>query len=121
MFWSTAVLPGQGWRNESSNAVASPAIDEHVDAPSVVCDVYRTAGYGDSWHPAPDEIEITPQLCLGPVEDGAAKVREVPDDQAICIGYAVNIPETNYLPPERWLVRRSREKPHELKLERVGP
>jgi S-adenosylmethionine synthetase len=98
---------------------------ELIDVPELVRDVYRTAGYGEGWHPAPEDLEITSQLCLGPLEDGEAEFRDVSDDQAICIGYAVNIPETNYLPPEQWLVRRLSERLYGLRIGRpeleLGP
>lgn len=98
---------------------------EAIDVPALVRDVYLTAGYGTGWHPAPEELEITSQLCLGPLEDGEAEFRDVSDDQAICIGYAVNIPETNYLPPEQWLVRRLSQRLYGLRLEQpqleLGP
>jgi len=96
-----------------------------IDVPGLVRDVYRTAGYGDGWHPAPGDLEITSQLCLGPLEDGEAEFRDVSDDQAICTGYAVSIPETNYLPPEQWLVRRLSERLYRLRLDQpqleLGP
>jgi S-adenosylmethionine synthetase len=96
-----------------------------IDVPGLVREVYRTAGYGDGWHPAPEDLEITSQLCLGPLEDGEAEFRDVSDDQAICIGYAVNIPETNYLPPEQWLARRLSERLYRLRLDQqeleLGP
>jgi S-adenosylmethionine synthetase len=98
---------------------------ELIDVPGLVREVYRTAGYGEGWHPAPGDLEITSQLCLGSLEDGEAEFRDVSDDQAICIGYAVNIPETNYLPPEQWLVRRLSERLYRLRLEQpqleLGP
>ena len=90
---------------------------EDIDVPALVRDVYLTAGYGEGWHPAPEELEITSQLCLGPLEDGEAEFRDVSDDQAICIGYAVNIPEANYLPPEQWLVRRLSQRLYGLRRE----
>jgi len=98
---------------------------EGIDVTALVRNVYRTAGYGKGWHPAPEDLEITSQLCLGPLEDGEAEFRDVSDDQAICIGYAVNIPETNYLPPEQWLVRRLSERLYGLRIDRpeleLGP
>lgn len=98
---------------------------ELIDVPGLVREVYRTAGYGEGWHPAPEDLEITSQLCLGPLEDGEAEFRDVSDDLAICIGYAVNIPETNYLPPEQWLVRRLSERLYGLRIDRpeleLGP
>jgi S-adenosylmethionine synthetase len=98
---------------------------DNIDVAALVRDVYQTAGYGDGWHPAPEVLEITSQLCLGSLEDGEAEFRDVSDDQAICIGYAVNIPETNYLPPEQWLVHRLSQRLYGLRLEQpqleLGP
>ena len=77
-----------------------------IDITGLVREVYRTAGYGNGWYPGPDDIEIETDLCLGPLEDGEAEYRALSDDQSICTGYAVNIPETNYLPVESWLANR---------------
>ncbi|MFP6867826.1 MAG: methionine adenosyltransferase domain-containing protein [Nitrospinota bacterium] len=77
-----------------------------IDIAGLVREVYRTAGYGDAWYPAPDEIEIDTDLCLGPLEVGEAEYRALSDDQSICTGFAVKIPETNYLPIESWLANR---------------
>lgn len=74
-----------------------------IDIDALVRDVYRTAGYGDNWDPAPEALEIHADLCLAPLEGGEAEFREVADDQSICTGYAINHPETNYLPLEHWL------------------
>jgi len=40
---------------------------------------------------------------VGPLLDGEAEFRELADDQAICIGYANDIAQTNQLPVEHWL------------------
>jgi S-adenosylmethionine synthetase len=77
-----------------------------IDTAGLVREVYRTAGYGGAWYPTPDEIEIDTDLCLGPLEDGEAEYRSLSDDQSICTGFAINIPETNYLPVESWLANR---------------
>lgn len=98
---------------------------ESIDVDGLVREVYRSAGYGPDWRPAPEELNVDVQLCLGPLEDGEAEFREASDDQAICTGYAINIPETNYLPPEQWLVRRLSQRLHALRLEQphlaLGP
>jgi S-adenosylmethionine synthetase len=76
---------------------------EEIDVEEIVRDVYRSAGYGDGWYPAPGEVIVLSELCLGPLKDGEAEFRGLSDDQAICIGYANNIPQTNHLPVEHWL------------------
>ena len=65
-----------------------------IDVAAIVREVYRTAGYDADWYPAPDELLIDHDLCLGPLEDGEAEFRELADDQAICVGHAVANPHT---------------------------
>lgn len=77
-----------------------------IDVVGLVREVYRTAGYGGDWSPVPDEIEVRCDLCLGPLEEGEAEFRGLADDQSICTGYAIAIPETNWLPVEHWLANR---------------
>jgi S-adenosylmethionine synthetase len=79
---------------------------EDIDVTSIVRDVYRSAGYGGDWGPAPEELAIITDLCLGPLEEGEADFRSLADDQSICTGFATAIPETNYLPVEHWLANR---------------
>jgi S-adenosylmethionine synthetase len=74
-----------------------------IDAGAIVRDVYRTAGYGDEWYPAPADLVVDDALCRGPLEEGEAECRALSDDQAICIGYANNLSQTNHLPVEHWL------------------
>jgi S-adenosylmethionine synthetase len=49
---------------------------------------------------------VETELCLGPLNDGEAEFRAVSDDQSIITGYAIDLPGTNYLPPEHWLAHR---------------
>jgi S-adenosylmethionine synthetase len=76
---------------------------EEIDIKKVVRDVYATAGYGGRWQPDPAELRITTDLCLGPLDDGESAFRSVSDDQCVITGYAVDLPGTNYLPPEHWI------------------
>lgn len=87
-----------------------------IDVESLVRDVYRSAGYGDGWYPGPADLNINNALCLGALEDGEAEFRELSDDQTICIGYAVDIPQTNHQPVEQWLVRHMARRLYELRL-----
>lgn len=75
-----------------------------IDVQAIVKDVYRSAGYGNGWYPALEELVVESHLCLGPLEEGEAEFRELSDDQAICIGYANALVPTNHLPVEHWLV-----------------
>lgn len=77
-----------------------------IDVEQTVRDVYRSAGYGDGWYPSPEEVVVEADLCLGPLEEGEAEFRELSDDQAICVGYANNLPQTNHMPVEHWLAGR---------------
>jgi len=77
-----------------------------IDVASLVREVYRTAGYVDGWSPAPEELVVEADLCLGPLEDGEAEFRSLSDDQSNCTGYAAATPGTNYLPVEHWLANR---------------
>ena len=76
-----------------------------IDVDALVRTVYKSAGYGVTWYPSPEQLEIHVDLCLGPLEDGEDDFRELSDDQAICIGYANDIEASNYLPVEHWLAR----------------
>ncbi len=86
-----------------------------IDVEKAVRGVYRSAGYGDGWYPSAEELGIEADLCLGPLLDGEAEFRELSDDQAICIGYANNIAETNHLPVEHWLAGRLAKRLHALR------
>lgn len=96
-----------------------------IDAGAVVQEVYRTAGYGEGWDPAPRCLTVHDHLCRGPLEEGESEFRDLADDQAICVGYAVDIPETNYLPVEHWLAGRLARRLARLRTERpelrLGP
>jgi hypothetical protein len=112
-----------------NNAVVTGRIACHgapdIDVDGIVRGIYRSAGYGRGWHPAPDEIKLDDQLCLGPLEEGEGEFRELSDDQAICIGYAINLPQTNYLPVEHWVARALARRLHRLRTEQpdlaLGP
>jgi S-adenosylmethionine synthetase len=98
---------------------------EGINVDGIVRDVYLSAGYGEGWHPAPDTLTVASELCLGPLEEGEAEFREVADDQAICTGYAVAIPETNFVPVEHWLARCLAHRLHAMRREKpdleLGP
>jgi S-adenosylmethionine synthetase len=74
---------------------------QSIDVRAIVREVYSSAGYGDGWYPAPDQVTVESNLCLGPLEDGEADFRELSDDQAICTGYANHLTATNHLPVEQ--------------------
>ena len=86
-----------------------------IDVAAIVRDVYKSAGYGNGWYPAPDDLVVESHLCLGPLEEGEAEFRELSDDQAICIGYANNLAATNHMPVEQWLVAKLARRLYALK------
>lgn len=79
---------------------------EEIDVDAIVREVYRSAGYDACWYPAPEDLVVATDLCLGPLNEGEAEFRGVADDQSIVTGYAIDCPGTNYLPPEHWLAWR---------------
>ena len=98
---------------------------EDIDVDKVVRSVYASAGYGGTWHPGPSELTVRLDLCLGPLNEGEDEFRSVADDQSIVTGYAVDLPGTNFLPPEHWLAWRLSRRLELLRLERpelkLGP
>jgi S-adenosylmethionine synthetase len=96
-----------------------------LDIAAVVRGVYASAGYGPDWPPDPARLRIETDLCLGPLHDGEAEFRAVADDQAVITGYAVDVPGTNYLPPEHWLAWRLSRRLEQLRTQtpelRLGP
>jgi S-adenosylmethionine synthetase len=69
--------------------------------------VFRDCGYGESpsgtFIPAPEDLEVRLDLCLGPLDDEERAVREVSDDQAIAVGHAVEGVRAGYRPLEQAL------------------
>ena len=88
-----------------------------IDVDQAVRAVYHSAGYADSWYPSTADLIVEPDLCLGPLTDGEAEFRELSDDQAICVGYANHLPQTNHLPVEHWLAGRLARRLYALKKE----
>ena len=93
---------------------------EGIDVDGIVRHVYRSAGYGDGWYPSAEELVVQSELCLGPLEDGEAEFRELSDDQAICVGYANSLSQTNHLPVEHWLARALAQRLYRLRIENPG-
>lgn len=96
-----------------------------IDVAALVRSVYSSAGYGGEWGPAPQDLRVRTDLCLCPLQDGEAQFRAIADDQSIVVGHAVDLPATNYLPPEHWLARRLAGRLVELRCQRpelgLGP
>ena len=79
---------------------------ESIDVEARVQEVYASAGYGEDWFPRPEGLGIHQSLCLDSLTEEGRESRAFSDDQSICTGYAVQIPQTNYLPFEHWLAAR---------------
>jgi len=69
--------------------------------------VFRRAGYGVSksgmFPPSPEDLDVRLDLCLGPLTDDERAIRDVSDDQAIAVGYAVEGVRAGYRPLEHAL------------------
>jgi S-adenosylmethionine synthetase len=101
-----------------------------INIETLVRESYRSAGYGvdaagHEWKPHPASIGIVTQLCFGPFAEGERELRHLSDDQAICVGYANALAETNHLPPAHWLARQISRELFELRQRKgvgqVGP
>ena len=75
--------------------------EAHIDR--LVREHYAALGHGPAWPPDPAALAVICDVDLGPLLDGEADFRELSDDQAISVGYAVDSPATGWLPPEHWL------------------
>ena len=96
----------------------------------IVRNAYASAGYGTDaaghvWGPLPENLQIDWALCLGGFAEGERELRHLADDQAICVGYALRSPRTDYLPPAHWLARRIGRELARLRVEKgagqIGP
>jgi S-adenosylmethionine synthetase len=80
-----------------------------LDLNAIVRKVFQEAGYGRShpgtrWLPDPDCIVLdTSGLILDEIQEDERKIRCLSDDQSITVGFAVDSPETNYIPRGQWL------------------
>ena len=77
-----------------------------IDLKGIVRSVYADLGYGKVFGPDPRRIKLKTDLCVGPLQRGEAKFREVSDDQVISVGYACSTPGTDMRPVEHALVKR---------------
>ena len=101
-----------------------------LDVDALARGAYASAGYGvdaagHAWGPLPENLRIDTAFCWGEFEEGERELRHLSDDQAICIGYANRLADTDHLPPAHWLARRIGRELHRLRLEKgagqVGP
>ena len=72
----------------------------------IIKSVYQDAGYSKKWNPNPDSLIINIDgLVQDSLHEGEENIRKLSDDQSITVGYAVNSPETGYIPRGQWLSR----------------
>ena len=77
----------------------------HEEIEALARDVYRVAGYGRRWIPAPEDLKVIQNVCLEPLSDDERAIRDLSDDQNVVSGYACDHPETDYLPPAHFVAR----------------
>lgn len=76
---------------------------------AITKEVYRAAGYGKrnsgiTWAPDTDDIVVDESgLLRDEIGEDERIIRCLSGDQSITVGYAVNSPETNYIPRAQWL------------------
>ncbi len=101
-----------------------------LDIDALVRRTYREAGYGEDaaghvWGPRPEDLRIERAMRIGEFEPGEREHRHLSDDQAICIGYANTMHDTDHLPPAHWLACRIARELFRLRIEKgageIGP
>jgi hypothetical protein len=86
-FGATGRAPGERIRH---GRIACKGAEE-IDIAGIVREMYASAGYDLEWYPAPEQVDIRADLCLGPLANGEADFRAVADDQSVITGYAIDL------------------------------
>jgi S-adenosylmethionine synthetase, N-terminal domain len=77
---------------------------ETIDIAGIVRGICASAGYGRKSPPAPEDLQIHEDVCVGPLADGESDFRSVSDDQSMV---RVRVPPAwRKLPAARALARR---------------
>ncbi len=83
------------------------ALVKESDIVGLVREAFVDAGYGTTssgtFPPDPETLEVRTDLCLGPLGEAERTIRDVSDDQAICVGHAVWGPRAGHRPLEQAL------------------
>lgn len=83
------------------------ALVSESDIVALVREALADAGYGrtpsGAFPPAPGALEVRTDLCLGPLGEDERAIRDVSDDQSICVGHAVWGPRAGHRPLEQAL------------------
>jgi len=110
---------------KDAETIDGATVVRDVDLADVVQDVYTSAGYGGEWGPDPTQLRVAVDLRISPLTDQDRHGCQAADDQAILTGYAIDLPGTNYLPAEQWLVHSLLRRLEQLRVEapelRLGP
>ena len=77
----------------------------HEEIEELARNVYKAAGYGGLWKPAPEDLCVIQNVCLEPLSDEERAIRNFSDDQNVVSGYACDHPETDYLPLAHFVAR----------------
>ena len=96
----------------------------HEELEDIAREVYRRAGYGERWRPAPEELRVIQNVCLEPLSDEERSVRGLSDDQNVVSGFACDSPATDYLPPAHfvaWRIGRAVDAWRRTLPEKFGP
>jgi S-adenosylmethionine synthetase len=95
---------------------------DSIDVAGLVRGVCASTGYGPEWGLDPAQLKVQMEL------HRAARVEQDgirADEQTLAVGYALDLPGTNYLPPEQWLAQRLQRRLTQLRIEepelRLGP
>ena len=102
---------------------------EEADIVAIARQVFADAGYGATpsgvFPPQPLELEVRTDLCLGPLPEDERAIRDVSDDQSICVGHAVWGPRADHRPLEQALATDFAKALERLRVERpdlgLGP
>lgn len=85
----------------------SEALVKDGEIETLVRQAFADAGYGKTpsgvFPPYPVDLEVRTDLCLGPLREDERAIRDVSDDQAICVGHAVWGPRAGHRPLEQAL------------------
>ena len=74
-----------------------------IDVDRITRRVYRAAGYGPRWDPAPESLTLLTDLCEEALAREEEDVRPFSDDQNIVTGHACGDARTNFLPVAHWV------------------
>jgi S-adenosylmethionine synthetase len=90
---------------------------ETIPVDVLVRAVYASAGFDDRFGPAPEDLVVGGDLVLEAPLEGEAEIRGIAVDQAVCIGWANDLPGAHHVPVEHALARAVARGLHALRRE----